>query len=286
MMRIFWGVMALQWFLLYPVWGAVTNTNKLPAALLYKEKPIDPLCLVEFNTSIGQMDLDKCGIHAIRGREIAGENQSLISKGYIGYDYTIKINDTVRLHGYSYYKTFGENGSAVIVQTINHGGGTGEVSSLSLVAREGHDIKVTVLNTGDRCNHGLVHVAREQGALGEHLIYTSKLTAYDFLKMADNNPYHLKAFDDLDDCAICCKATAVFERAMGANFTHETLLYINLSAFPQDTINPPAPQKYQACFDTLVRQYIKQGKTKLNRKQFIQFTHEFNQRCIKRVCAR
>ena len=286
MMKIFWGVMALQLFLFYPAWGAATDTNKLPAALLYKEKPIDPLCLVEFNTSIGQMDLDKCGIHAIAGRDIAGENQSLISKGYIGYDYTIKINDTVSLHGYSYYKIVGENGSAVIVQTINHGGGTGEVSSLSLVAREGHGIKVAVLNTGDRCNHGLVHVAREQGTLGEHLIYSSKLTAYDFLKMAHNNPHHLKAYDDLDDCAICCKATAVFHRDMGTNFTHEKLLHIDLAAFPQDTTNTPAPQKYQACFDKLFKQYIKRGKTKLDKKQLASFMREFNQKCTKHVCAR
>ncbi len=286
MMRFFLSTMLIQLFFLCPALGETMSPNTIPAALLYKGKSIDPLCLVEFNTTIGIIDLDKCGINAVSGRGIADQNKQLMSQGYIGYNYTIKINESVNLHGYSYYKVFGENGTAAIVQTINHGGGTGDVSSLSLVERAGHTIKVTVLNTGDRCNHGLVHVARERGADGNHLVYSSKLTAYDFLKMTHNNPHHLKAYDDLDDCAICCKATAVFQRDIGANFSHEKLLYVDLAAFPQDAAQTPAPQKYQACFDKLFNQYIKQGKTKLDRKQLDHFIRQFNQQCIKHVCAR
>jgi hypothetical protein len=254
---------------------------QVPHALIYKGKPVDPLCLTDINQTTARVDLSRCGISTDATRSIAQKNQQLIEQGYIGYDFHIKINPSVRLQGYSYYKIWGMNGKAVIVETIYHGGGTGELFTLSLVQRDGDSLNIRVLNAGDRCNHGIANVVRKRDNKGDYLLYNVKLTSYELVALAHDNMQHVKAYDDLEDCAICCKATATFRRDVGANFAHEQLRYVDLAAFPQDKVESSSPQKYQVCFDKLFRTYLQEGRTKLNQQQLIQFAKRFNGTCIR-----
>lgn len=265
--------------LLYSVYSnAAVKLAPVPANMLYKSHPIDPLCLVELESKQGMVDLATCGIQAESGRAIVGENQNLIDQGYIGYDYAMNINKSVHLQGYSYYKLFGQVGDAVIVQTIHHPGGTGDMSALLLVLRDGDKMNVTVLNTGDRCNHGLVDMQRVQTATQDYLVYGQKLTSYDFLTLSHTNPHHLKPYDDLADCAVCCKAVAVYQRNVRGDFHKETLQYVDLSVFPQESILKSQPQTYQTHFDVLMQAYLKRGKSRLNAQELEGFVKQID--CI------
>ena len=267
--------------------GYAMKMSSYPPALLYQGQPMDPLCLFEFNTKNATVSLATCGIHSSMERSIVDSKRSLlVSKGYVGYEYQVKVNDAVSLHGYSYYKVVSAHGNRAIVQTINHTGGTGEVTSLSLIERNGASLNIRILSTGDRCNHGILEASSNNN---QQITYRVKWTAYDFLEAAHDNPHHLKAYDDLDDCAICCKATAVYQHTEGDHRLRDKLLYVDLATFSQEPINSKTPQTVQKCFDQLFQQSLAKGKTVLNEQQLTQFTHRFNQVCVKKtqhVCAR
>lgn len=264
---------------MFPVLACAVPDSKLPNELIYEGKPIDPLCLFEIEDTKGVVDLRKCGLNAQKGHQVAGKNKKLMSEGFNGYDYSYNINYSKSLGGYSYYKVFGNVGNSVIVQTVNNSGGTGDFSFLNLVQREGNIIKITVLNGGDRCNGAVDSIKRK----GEHLVYSVRLTAYDYLTLAQDNPHHLKAYDDLSSCAVCCAGIAVYQRDIVSNFANEKLLYIDASNYLKDIDNASPSQPYQACFDKVLKQYAQKNNGKLNAKQLSLFTHQFNTKCVKNV---
>ena len=114
----------------------------------------------------------------------------------------------------------------------------------------------------------------------ERLVYGVQLTAYDFLTLANDNPHHLKAYDDLSSCAVCCAATAVYQRIIGADFAHEKLLYVDASLYLQNIGHSSSTQLFQPCFDKLLQKFGKINHGKLNAKQLAQFTHQFNTQCV------
>ncbi len=257
----------------------LVHAAHVPAELLYQGQPIDPLCFGELAATHVRVDLKKCGIHAqVKGKKLAGY-PPLLAKGFVGYNYTYKINDSVDLHGYSYYNVLSRKNNSFVIQTINNGGGTGDLSSLSVVTRQGDALNITVLNAGDRCNHGIERITHKQGNGVDDLIYSVKLTSYDVLMMADPT-LPIKAFDDLEDCAICCKAMAVYQRPMHKDLSQEQLLYINFNAFPQEANNATSPQKYQTCFNNLFLSYLNIGKKTLNRAQLAEFARAFKRQCM------
>lgn len=260
--------------LLFPLFSNAADI--FPTDLLYKGHAIDPLCFVELEYKSAVVDLATCGIQSQPNRYIDGDNTILRDKGYSGYDYAVKINKTVNLHGYSYYKIIGRVGQAFIVETIHHPGGSGDMSALLLVTRDGDILNIQVLNTGDRCNHGLVNVKHVHSAKHDYLIYGQKQTSYDFLSLSHRNPHHLKPYDDLADCAVCCKAVAVFQRDLRGDIHKETLQYVDLAAFPQEPVDTSQPKTIQMCFDRLVQKYVTRGQSRLEDKQWIGFVKEMN----------
>ena len=185
-----------------------------------------------------------------------------------------------RLQGYSYYKSFGKVGPSAIVQTINNAGGTGSFSFLNVVRRDGNTLKLSVLNGGDRCNGALIAVKRVGKGQHERLVYSVQLTAYDYLTLANDNPHHIKAYDDLAACAVCCAGRAVYERSIGPDFANEKLLYVDASLYLKDITTASSNSRYQACFNNVLVNYGKKNKGKLTAKQLTQFTKQFNEQCI------
>lgn len=259
-------------FFLIPIAVHAMPINRLPSQLMFQGKQVDPLCLFSIESTTGLVDLATCGIISMSGATVSGENDALISQGFIGYNYRISPHT----EGYSYYKSLGTAGTSVIVQTINNSGGTGTFSFLNLIQRNGDKINVSVLKGGDRCNGSVVDAVR----LGDHLTYGVQLTPYDVLTLAHDNPHQLKAYDDLSACATCCVGKAVYQRVIGHDVADEKLVYLDVSTYLQPADRSSSTQKYQACFDKLMKEDAIKNKGKLDFKKILRFTHQFNAQCI------
>lgn len=256
---------------------------QLPADLMYLAKPVDPLCLFQIESKEAEIDLSKCGFNS---QEVhpSGANKKLVSEGFVGYDYDLKIDDSKHLKGYSYYKVIANMGNAYLIQTINNSGGTGSFSFLNVIQREGDILHLSVLDGGDRCNGGLVDLKKEGKGAHARLVYSVYLTPYDFLTVAKDNPNHVKAYDDLSACASCCAAKAVFERDIGQNFEQRRLQYLDVSMYVKDIANTAHNEPYQHCFNQLlVEQVKKEPLQKLDANDLLRFTHAFNTRCVRKI---
>lgn len=247
--------------------------SRLPDLLTYDDNPIDPLCIFEAAQKNGTANLGQCGLNAEEGRKKTDENPVLKDRGFIGYDYSWKMNG-FSAHGYSYYKPYGKLGDAAIVLSLNNSGGTGQFSSLNVITRDNDQIHVESYNGGDRCNQGIIDMKRVKGKLR----YTINLTSYDLLSLAYGHPDHLNAVDGLSLCAVCCIATAVLERPVSPAFGHEKLLYIDLSAYAESIGQASAPTKEQACFESLLQQY-KTKSDKLYPAEFDDFFNQYMRQC-------
>lgn len=269
-------------FVLIPCFTAAAAEPQLPQILKYKDKPIDSLCFFEAGDTNSVANLNECGLHSEPGRGISGENAHLIKQGYYGYDYSWKIDETTQSQGYSYYRSFGPLESGFIIETLNNSGGTGEFSALSVIRREDNLVYVEPFVGGDRCNNGIYRVKRVKEEGNDRLVYSINITAFDFLDLAQNNPHGLSAYDDLDSCAACCLATAVFERPINPKLGDAKLLYVDLAAYPQETnhVDEANGAKYQACFDKLLAQYKKPYNGKLDPRALAEFTKAFNKTCV------
>lgn len=261
--------------------ASFANEKQWPPELLYQGKPIDPLCFYAFGEEKGKMSLSRCGIHAESGRKITGQNNMLIDEGYFGYDYSWKIDETSSTQGYSYYKPLGMINQLAVIGTLNNSGGTGQFSSLSTVSRKDNTIQIKTYEGGDRCNGGVQDIQRVKTEQGELIQYRVNLTAFDFLALTQDNPYSLKPYDDLDSCAVCCIATAVYQRPLNEHFSNEEFKFIDLTKYLKDisASEQSSPLKYQACFNQLLLKTA-QKYHHLDQEALLQFTHQFNETCV------
>lgn len=258
---------------------AIATPKDCPATLIFNKKPIDTLCIYEAVNMDYDVNLQNCGVTAEKGRRIVGYNMKLINEGFIGYNYLWTFDEQAESsQGYSYYKIFGKTNNSYVVYAINDGGGSGKFSSLNLINRQDDHIHVKNIRAGDRCNNGIFNVSLKN----QTLTYSVNLTSFDFLDLSNDNPHNLKAYDDLDDCASCCKAAAVFERNLDNDFLNEKFLYVDLKAYPNDDNDDYPGENYQKCFDQLLQSYINMGKTKLDSNELKIFTSMFNSKCLKK----
>ncbi len=252
---------------------AVETPKDFPEGLLFRNKPIDSLCIFEGTKITNAIELNQCGVTSEKGRMIDGYEDSLIAKNYVGYDYVWPMEGVGLARGFSYYKPYGKVGENYIIFAINNSGGSGEFTAINLVKREKDALRVQTLLEGDRCNNGIDEVTNENNKL----TYTVNITAFDFLEIAKDNPNNLQAYRDLESCAACCKATAIFERDL-AKFEDEKLSYIDLDAYALDSSSRQG--KYQTCFDELMAKYKTAGKSHLTLNDLKEFTREFNDTCV------
>lgn len=262
---------------LFTTLSLATVPQDFPSNLLYQNKPIDSLCFYETqDANSGTIALDRCGIRSETHRKIISHNNELLQKGYIGYNYSWAIDgDSAPSQGYSYYKLLGMVNNFYVIYAINNNGGSGQFSSLNLVQRENNKLHIETVIAGDRCNNGVFNGHVQNQRLSFHV----HLTAFDFLDLTKINPHHLKAYDDLDACAACCIATAVFERDFSHPNSTEKLLYVDLTT-PTDELNQ-AQTPYQACFNKLIANYQQRKEKRLNPEKLKSFVLDFNTQCVK-----
>lgn len=251
----------------YTITISAIAANNLPTDLLYAGKPIDPLCIYQMESNVLTVALNNCGVQTDSNLKVTGHNNTLIKKGYIGYDYTWSSHHNLRAA--SYYKYIGKINNNYILQTLNNSGGTGNFSAIYLVKRQKDMLTVQTIAIGDRCNGGIENASVKN----QTLTYKMNLTPYDLFDLARNNPHALNAYSDLAACAICCVATATMEREVTNKISEEKLKSIELGK------TSPTQGKYEACFNRLLDAY----KNKILRQTEIkQLVSQFNDQCFER----
>lgn len=262
-------------FLLLPL-AAMANAvpKNIPKEFIFQNHPIDPLCIYEAKDAETLVDLNKCGIAAEHGRKITGHSDKLTKEGFYGYEYKWPGNTPIA--GYSYYKVIGQMNGKYLILSFNNTGGSGDFSGLSTVERKNHSIRVESLIDGDRCNNGIKTAAIDSNKV---LTFSLNITAADYLTLADLNPNHLKAYDDLAACAACCEGVANYQVTNLDQLTKPTLVSVDLGT---DKIVPDKNSQgtYQFCFDQLLTNF--QAKQQIMTPEILkQFVQEFNQECVK-----
>lgn len=244
-----------------------------PEALMFHEKPIDPLCFYNKEDEPQAIDLNKCGLAEKKYVE-KGHDSELIAKGYIGYNW----NDPEfqgAAEGYSYYKYFNAGKDLYWIYTINSGGGSGSFTALHLAKRTAPTrLEVKTLFSGDRCNGGIQDVTESNN----QLTFSVNLTVYDLVTLSKKYSSAIRPYDDLAACAICCIAKAFYEVD---SKLQPQLKYVELNNANNDE-ELPQQGVHQPCFNKLFLSYIAAGKTKMQHNMLDEFVDKFNQQCMQK----
>ncbi len=252
--------------------AALMLPMSLFANLMYQGKPIDALCFYNMAEKNLTVSLKTCGISAVPGQAIAGQNKHLVNQGYTGFIYTVKTpGSSYVAHGYSYYKNYGQINGYDVVYAVNNSGGNGEFLNLMLVKQVGDTLQLKTIAGGDRCNGGVSDIKND----GKVFSYNVNVTPFDFLTLANNNVHQLKAYDDLQACAACCVATANYHYTSG---DQPVLSQLKLNQDASQAGAVPG-MNYQTCFNKLLHDYMANGKTTMNTQALNQFVQTFNQQC-------
>lgn len=248
------------------------ESPQLPKALLYQDKPINPSCIARLlNEDIKSVHLTSCDTD--KKIKIENINKDLISKGYIGFDYTSKEKESgFVIHGIIYYRYLGQHKDTYLIETMESQGGSGFFTAIIQLKRQDNEIqKVATIVSGDRCNGGLDKVDWKDGKL----YYSQNITPFDYITLANENSAKIKAYDNLAACAACCSGKAYYEYDLKAQ-----LLKIELD--PELEKSTASGQgDLQSCFNKiLVKNYINQGKKVLTPLELRDFVKTFNQECM------
>lgn len=252
----------------------VNAQTTLPDALLFNGKPIDARCFAIQEGSERTVSLASCGLGAELDLTKLSENNKLIREDYFGYNFAVANAGPTQ--GYSYYRLITALPSnQYLIFTLNSSGGSGSFTALQTVERKGDTLKLVTLNTGDRCNGGLSQVKITENAVQ----YRVNITPFDFIVLANDNPNHLKAYDDLTSCAACCAGTVLHSRPLN-HIVDESTQSIDFSHYVSEEADNPNETSYQRCFSRLIRSYQQKNRTVLNLDELKAFVHLFNQKCV------
>lgn len=256
---------------------ALTTPTNFPADLLYKNQPIDPLCIFEAESLNQSVALDKCGINAQKNRKIIEISTDKTAQQFVGYDYASPL-DPQRPNvpnAYSYYKVIGNTKGTYIIHALNNSGGSGMFSGIYFVKREGNQLLVNLITSGDRCNGSVKSVSFNNNVLS----YSTHITPFDLFDLAKDDPHKVKAYDNLSDCAVCCEASVNYEADPSLPISEAKIVSIDLG---KDTIVPnrDRPGDFQFCFDSVIADYQKAGKRIISLDQLKELVKTFNKRCF------
>lgn len=269
MMLIYLRVSLLCAFIL--VFTNIQARTPLPKSLLYHGKPIDALC---FAQNDGTISLPSCGIpldpHLIKINEIKIKPE----KEWFGYSF--KVKNAGPTQGYSYYRAIAHVNDKDILFTINNGGGSGEFTALKTVVRKGNQLILHTLKAGDRCNGGLSHVKKN----AHEISYDINITPFDLFTISHDNLHHIKAYDDLVACAVCCAGKMHVSRSLRSHFEKEQIKFIDLSSYSLDAGGYGDDKPYQLCFNSLINRYKSINKLIFTPQELSRFISEFNNKCV------
>ena len=219
--------------------------------------------------------------------------------------------------GYAQYSVIGTttNGSVIINLTEN-GGGTGHFDSVWKIRRkfewsektgkfEDRIHLISLYSGGDRCNGGVydVHVGRDEK--GEYINISSQITAFMFLEqkkpsysynyllsILNKDTENLKKTMDLSispyteiaNCALCCSGSKISKMYINNDFLVNTYELNKNNFIYGDETELPTQGKYQACFNTMVKNEIDRKKNmkflSFDEKAAFKFKSNFINNCL------
>lgn len=271
-----WRLITFSWLLVATTALAVSKSI-LSNDLSYRGAPIDSLCFFNSQMNTHLIKLQQCGVKAEK-LTIKSQNTELIQQGFIGFDWENR-QVSYPSQGYSYYKTFPAGSHRYWVYTLNNSGGSGDFTAIQSIERKNlTTLAVMPVVSGDRCNGGISDVKVEH----QHFIFRVHLTAFDLLALVNSNSHHLKPYDDLAACAVCCVAKAVYQLELGSKQEVTPTPKLQYVEWDGQTMTPSQmvqQGRHQACFNRLLSSASK-GKSALNRLELKRFVNDFNQHCV------
>lgn len=264
----------------------------IPEDFMYQNQAISPNCIEQLisNDEAGSVTVKLSECSKLPKNYKIEKKNALEKSGFIGYSYSVapeakdvalsdqaenqdtdKVESTMGFGGYAYYKYLGKYKKDHVICFLHNSGGSGMFSYIFLISREGDQLRLSkILVMGDRCNGGINTVTM----FDEKLQYTIQITPYDYIELSDQNQHNLKAYDDLAACAACCQGEALFEH----DFKEPKLLSVSLDKLTQDEL--PIQGKYQACFNTIVKRNLQEGKRQFTVPELKALMKEFNKECV------
>jgi len=259
---------------------AVAAETRLPQELMFHGKPIEPYCLASF-VWIGEAkpggdvaDLQKCEISGIAHSPATHYKDGTYSSLYHDKDEPAGTPDSS-----IEYRYIGKmhDGTLALFMASGGGGGSGSFTFFMLIKRSGDKLSILRdITGGDRCSGAVSDMKVKNGDLW----YEKALQPPDILEgtMVDtqNDPINKQISimkDGLEASARSCFGSA--------HYKNDTLQYITLVGDGADQKGWTENFSYQACFNSVFRHYVAQGKTKLDEKLRHQFTRDFYTTCSK-----
>lgn len=241
--------------------STLAKAESLPAELMYKEQPIDPICLEFQDEGSNYINIAKCKpAKSFDEFNIINKNPP---EGFIGYEYTYKYAHNI---SYSYYKYLGKINKLIVLHIKSASGGTGRFSYINFIERKGNKIRLVRGGAGGDRASGI----KEAKVENNRLIYLKGLTASEIISLVDKGSS--KEDLGLEYCAVCEKAIA--------HYRNDKLVYVE---FAKNYVNlSPNPNAIrQQCFDKIYNRYVEINKTKLTQEQLKDFVDQFKIRCMK-----
>lgn len=275
LMRIFAFIFTVSVSLPLMANNPASDISTVPEDFKFSGAPISPLCI---ERTISQNSNDRMTVVTLanctreeQNYKIEKIDPSLTEKGFMGFHY-VSSDPKNPLSGYIYYKYLGKFNNDHVIYLIQNAGGSGHFSLVFLASRKKDTLRlIKGIVGGDRCNGGIDSVSLK----GKKINYTVNITPYDYIAVTKLNPHKYKAYYDLASCAACCQGTAEFE----SDFITSRLLAVNLGQ-PADVLKPIQGDQ-QSCFNTVLNDYISQGKQQLTADELKDFVEKFNTQCPK-----
>lgn len=249
-------------------------TVVVPEDFQYQGKPISPLCILRIangeSNKAATVNLSNCTQNEKKYK--LEPDQSMIEKGFIGYDYTKKNSkEAYAATESAYYKYLGKFKNFHVIYFISSGGGSGTFTSVFLLDRKGNNIKYAknIIPVGDRCNGGIETVSLKDGKLN----YSLHITPYNYIELSGIKLPDIKAYDGLSACAACCQGTAQFE----SDFENSQLVSINIGDSFENSQGV-----YQDCFNSVLKDYKAHAKQTLSVKEIKDFVRKFQNMCLRK----
>lgn len=255
---------------------AMADASGMPELLQYQGKAVDALCIaqllpMEMPQDAPTVKLGECGAKGMNITLMQGNSSYFNDRGFIGSEYM--ENEGGRA-SYAYYKDLGDADGARLLWLERSGGGSGKFSNIIMVSRAGDVLTMQqLLLSGDRCNNGIVTAEMKDGSLTTE----QNITPMDLIDLADGNARKLATHKDLESSAASCIGTVELidgQRLAKVKLLNDEIAYTDIEGQTER-------YTYQSCFNDMLQNAIRDGRTTLDQAGLKRFADGFYSRCMK-----
>lgn len=237
--------------------SSISNAETIPLDFLYKDKIIDPNCILQSNAS-RDVKLEECSKH--EGKIITSY---FVDDGIYGYNFIDPSNQNNR--GSIGYKYLGKANNMHVIYAITLGGSLGRLNYINYYKIDKGILSLVKKGpAGDRSFGGISDPKVRYNKLTYNMALTPKLFILNFSRNEYIKPYYEK----LPDCAVCQFALV--------NYENDTIKSVKLGAVLAGENEDPATK----CFNKIHQRYIDHNKLQLTKKEADKFVDSFINECV------